>query len=304
MIQKFNLRDVYEIDKDKPYEDVIKALHSYVDFNIEDEGNIVISVTDKIPERAAEMANYYVQILNEISTELNITESRNNREFIEKRFLQAQNDILTVEDSLENFSKKYNVLAIEDQIKSAIGVAAEMKAKLEIAKLELEILKQNYGDNNPLVQQANLRVDELTKQLGNLRFGEDKNLKSSLNIFVPFEKVPETGTIYLRLMRNYEIQSKILEFIYPIYEQAKIEEQKDIPVVLVVDSAIPPEKKSSPKRSLIVLGAFLVSLFFSVGYVLIKESYSSLQTDQDRFKKVKIGIIDPLKSSLRFRKEK
>jgi tyrosine-protein kinase Etk/Wzc len=303
IIQKFNLRDVYEIDKAKPFEDVIKALSNNVDFNIEDEGNIVISVTDKIPERAAEMANYYIQILNEISTELSITESRNNREFIEKRFIQAQNDILAIEDSLENFSKKYNVLAIEDQIKAAIGVAAELKAKLEIAKLELEILIQNYGDNNPLVQQANLKVDELIKQLGNLRFGEDKNLKSSLNVFVPFEKVPETGILYIRLKRDYEIQSKILEFIYPIYEQAKIEEQKDIPVVLVVDSAIPPEKKSSPKRSLIVIGAFLVSLFFSVGYVLIKESYSSLQIDQDRFKKVKTGIIDPLKSSFRFRKK-
>jgi tyrosine-protein kinase Etk/Wzc len=301
MIQKFNLRDIYEIDKDKPYEDVIKALRGNVDFNIEDEGNIVISVTDKIPERAAEMANYYVQILNEISTELSITESRNNREFIEKRFIQAQNDILTIEDSLENFSKKYNVLAIEDQIKAAIGVAAEIKAKLEIAKLELEILTQNYGDNNPLVQQANLKVDELIKQLGSLRFGEDKNLKSSLNVFVPFEKVPETGILYIRLKRNYEIQNKILEFIYPIYEQAKIEEQKNIPVVLVVDNAIPPEKKSSPRRSLIVIGAFLISFFFSLAYALIKESYSSMQTDQDRFKKVKTGIIDPLKSSFRFR---
>ena len=93
VIKKFNLREVYEIDKDKPYEDVIKELESNVEFNIEDEGNIVISVTDEVPKRAAEMANYYVQILNEMSTELGVTESRNNREFIEKRFFQVQRDI-------------------------------------------------------------------------------------------------------------------------------------------------------------------------------------------------------------------
>jgi uncharacterized protein involved in exopolysaccharide biosynthesis len=303
VIKKFNLREVYNIDEDKPYEDVLKALGNYIDFSIEDEGNIVISVTDKIPERAAEMANYYVQILNEMSTELSITESRNNREFIEKRFIQAQNDILAIEDSMEIFSKKYNVLALEEQMKAAIEVAAATKAQLEIAKLERDILIRNYGEENPLVQQTKLKVDELTKQLTSLKFGEDKNLRSSLNIFVPFENIPETGVLYIRLMRNYEIQTKILEFIYPIYEQAKIEEQKDIPVVLVVDAAIPPEKKSSPKRSLIVIGAFLLSFFFSFGYALIKESFYSIQRDEERYKKIKVGIIDPLKASLKIKRK-
>ncbi|MBT8377873.1 MAG: hypothetical protein KJN64_01435 [Ignavibacteria bacterium] len=303
VIKEFNLREIYEIDEDKPYEDVIKALSNYVDFNIEDEGNIVISVTDEIPKRAAKMANYYVEILNEISTELNVTESRNNREFIEKRFIQAQNDILELEDSMEVFSKKYNVLAMEEQIKAAIEVAAEVKAQLEIAKLEREILIKNYGEANPLVQESNIKVNELTNQLSKIKFGEEKNLRSSFNIFVPFEKVPETGVMYIRLMRNYEIQTKILEFIYPIYEQAKIEEQKDIPVVLVVDEAVPPEKKSSPKRSLIVIGAFLISFFLSLGYALMKESYCALQTDEVRYKKIKTGIIDPLKSIFK-RKQK
>jgi uncharacterized protein involved in exopolysaccharide biosynthesis len=303
IIQKFNLREIYEIDEAKPYEDVIKALESLVDFNIAEEGNIVISVTDEVPQRAAEMANYYVEILNEISTELSVTESRNNREFIEKRFIQAQNDIIALEDSMEVFSRKYNVLEMEEQIKAAIEVAAKSKAELEMAKLEREILVRNYGENNPLVIQSNLKVNGLENQLANLKFGEDKNLKSSLNVFVPFEQVPETGVLYIRLMRNYEIQTKILEFIYPIYEQARIEEQKDIPVVLVVDKAKSPQKKSSPKRSLIVIGAFLISFFFSLGYILIKESYYSVQLDEERYRKIKSGIIDPLKSPFKSKKQ-
>jgi len=302
VIKKFNLREVYEIDKDKPYEDVIKELESNVDFNIEDEGNIVISVSDELPKRAAEMANYYVQIVNEMSVELGVTESRNNREFIEKRFFQAQRDIAALEDSLENFSRKYNVMALEEQMKAAIEVAAKVKAELEIAKLEQTILLRNYGEDNPIVKDAGLKVSELNNQLVNLKFGEDKNLKSSLNLFVPFEKVPETGVMYVRLMRDYEIQNKLLEFIYPIYEQARIEEQKDMPVVLVVDTAIPPQKKSSPKRVLIVIGAFLISFFFSLGYVLIKESYKTVQSDEERFSKIKKGIIDPLKFSFRSKK--
>lgn len=302
IIKKFNLREIYEIDKDKPFENVINELENNVEFNIEDEGNIIISVTDKSPKRAAEMSNYYVQILNELSTDLSMTEARNNRVFIEKRFIEVKTDIANLEDSLKSFSKEYNVLEMKEQMKAAITVAAELKAQVEVAKIEKDLLKNNLGDNHPLVQQAEIKVIELNKRLASMKFGEEKNIKSSLDLFIPFENVPEAGIRYIRLMREFEIQTKLLEFIYPIYEQARIEEQKDIPTVLVVDKAIPPEKKSSPKRSLIVIAAFLFSFFFSIGYVLIKESYSSLQKDEIRYKKIKVGIVEPLKASFRIKK--
>lgn len=303
-IKKFNLREVYEIDEDKPIEDVIKELDGYVTFNIEDEGNIVISVTDESPKRASEMANNYIQILNEISTNLGVTEARNNREFIERRFHQLQFDIANIEDSLKKFSIQYNVLEMKEQMKAAIESAAELQAKTEIAKIERDLLISKFGADNPLTLQAAMKAEELSKILLNMRFGEDKNLKSSLKLFIPFENVPEIGIKYIRLMRDFEIQTKVLEFIYPIYEQAKIEEQKDIPVVLVVDKAVPPQKKSSPKRALIVLAGFLLSFFFSIGYVLLKESFLTLQRDEIRYQKVREGIIEPLKAFFRFKKNK
>ncbi|MDR3625187.1 MAG: GNVR domain-containing protein, partial [Ignavibacteriaceae bacterium] len=116
-----------------------------------------------------------------------------------------------------------------------------------------------------------------------MNFGIDDKLKSSLNLFIPFEKIPETGIKYVRLTRDYEIQTKLMEFIYPIFEQAKIQEQEDIPAVLVVDKAVPPEKKSAPKRLLIVAVTFFLSFIFSVGYVIVKESYFSLMKDEDRY---------------------
>lgn len=304
VITKFDLRKIYGIPENKPYEDVLNELRNYVNFNIEDEGNLVVSVTDKDPKRAANIANYYVQILNRISTELGATESHNNRVFIEKRFFEVKSDIAKLEDSLEVFGKNYNVMAMEEQMKAAITFAAEIKAKLEMTRIERDILLRNYGADNPLVEQAEIKVRELNNQLTNLKFGEDKEIKSSLNLFVPFEKVPETGVLYVRLMRDYEIQNKLLEFIYPVYEQAKIEEQKDIPSVLVVDKAVPPQKKSSPKRMLIVIGAFILSFFFSLGFVLIKESYHTIQKDEERYNKIKREIIEPLKNIFKSRKIK
>jgi len=248
------------------------------------------------------MANYYTEILNSISTELSVSEARNNRKFIEKRFIQLETDIKNIEEKMKTFSKQYNVMEMDEQLKAAIRFAAELKAQTELAKMERDLLKINFGEDNPIVQQADLKVKELNNRLIDMKFGEDKNLKSNLNLFVPFENIPETGIQYIRLERDYEIQNKLLEFIYPLYEQAKIEEQKNIPVVLVLDKAIPAEKKSSPKRGIIVLAAFFSSLLFSICYVLFKESYRSIQTDEARYHKIQYEIITPLREIFKFKK--
>jgi len=298
VIKKFDLRRIYKIDKDKPYEDVITTLEENVDFNVEDEGNIVVSVNDNNAVRASRIANYYIQVLNNISLELSISEAKSNREFIEKRFLQLQSDILRIEDSLKVFSEKYHVFEIEEQSKAVITVAAELKAQVEIARLERDILSKRYGDENPLVQQANYKLAELKNQLSTMKNGENEN-NNSLDVFIPFKNIPEVGIQYLRLKRDYEIQTKIMEFLYPIYEQAKIEEQKNIPVVLVIDKAYPPEKKTSPKRTIIVIVAFVIALFFSIVYALLKNFIYNIKNDKIRYSRIENKIFRPLRTTFK-----
>jgi len=82
-------------------------------------------------------------------------------------------------------------------------------------------------------------------------------------VFTPFEKTPEIGMEYLRRFRNVEIQGRLLELLMPLYEQAKIEEQRNTPSLVVLDVAVPAEKASKPKRFILLvlatLGAFLVA---------------------------------------------
>jgi uncharacterized protein involved in exopolysaccharide biosynthesis len=292
VIDKFNLRKVYKIEKDKPIEAVIDELKNNVNFNVEDEGTVTINVSDKNPKRAADMANYYVEILNEISIELSTREAKNNREFIERRYNQVLVDIKDIEDSLKIFSQKFNIYGIEEQTKVAIKSAADLKAQVEAKQIELDIYKLNQEDTHPLIIQTKLQLEELQKKLKDLQ-SSDEITKSGF--FIPFKKIPEVGIKYVRLMRDYEVQTRLMEFILPIYEQAKIEEQKEIPVVLVLDKGMPAERKSAPKRAIIVLAAFLISLLLGVSYVLILESFQNLKNEETRYQTFRNGIIIPLK---------
>ena len=296
VIKKFNMREVYKIDKDKPFEDVISELGKNVKFNIEDEGNITISVTDKNPNRAAEMANYYVQILNEISVSLGTTEAKSNREFVEKRYEQVKADLVKAEENMKVFSKKYNIYSINEQTKAAIGAAAELKAQIALSEIELGVMLRSLGTNNPLIPGVKLKIEEMNKKLKSMKFGENSNsTDQQLNLFVPFTNLPEVGLQYIRYMREFEIQNKLLEFILPLYEQAKIEEQKNLPVALVLDKAIPAQKKSSPQRVIIVLASMLLSFFMSVIFALIINSLNEIKENKERYSKINNGIFQPLR---------
>ena len=64
-----------------------------------------------------------------------------------------------------------------------------------------------------------------------------------------------------------------MEFILPMYEQAKVQEQKSIPTIMVGDKAVAPELKYAPKKSFIILFIFFIALFLILPFVFVGEKY-------------------------------
>jgi tyrosine-protein kinase Etk/Wzc len=238
VVSRFDLIHVYDVP-DSSMEKAIKELESNTEFSEQIDENITIEVLDRDPARAAAMANYFVDVLNRLSIELGTREARTNREFIEKRLLQAQHDLASAEDSLKAYQETSGVIITPEQASSVSMVAAlyAMKAKKE---LEVAVAERSTTADNPMLQQLRTELDVMNRKLATM---------------------PQTGLQSFRLYRDVAIQQKIVEFLIPIHEQAKIDEQKDVPVLLVLDRAVVPEKKVRPQRLLIVTLAFFLSLF-------------------------------------------
>jgi uncharacterized protein involved in exopolysaccharide biosynthesis len=128
-----------------------------------------------------------------------------------------------------------------------------MKAKKEI---EIAILERTVSKDNPVLIQYKIEQNEIEKKVAG---------------------VPEAGISTLRLYREVMIQQKILEFVLPLLEQARVDEQKNIPVTLVLDRATVPEKKDRPKRSLIVGASALSALLLSILYIVVAEKLKHLK---------------------------
>lgn len=255
VVKKFDLIKVYDMG-DSSMENTIKELKNNTLFEVQEEDYITIDVFDKDPVRAAAMANYFVETLNNISIQLGTQEARNNREFIEKRLEKSKTDLRAAEDDLRKHQEQSGLMIAPEQSSAGVSTIAElygMKAKKEV---EIAILERGVTKNNEALQQLQIELSELDKKLATF---------------------PEAGIASYRLYRNVAIQQKIVEYLIPLYEQAKIEEQKDVPVILVLDRATPPEKKDKPKRSLIVLLVAVITVVFSISAVFLIEGWSKFK---------------------------
>ncbi|MGB2957375.1 MAG: Wzz/FepE/Etk N-terminal domain-containing protein [Bacteroidota bacterium] len=273
VIKEFDLVSVYEITQ-YPGERTVKKLLENVEITVEDEGYITISVYDEDPQRAAAMANFFVESLNRTNTEMKVLNAKGNREFIQNRYDENLIDLTAAEDSLKEFQKRFGIVAMPEQVEESIKATSEMAARAAMLEVELATLKRTQSSEHPLVRAAEIEIQELRRKLDQITQGtglEDGEMK----LLIPFAKVPDLGAEYLRRFRDVETQYRILQFLTPLYEQAKVEENRSTPSVLVLDRAYPAERKSRPKRMLIVLGAFFVALISSIAIVAIREKWRS-----------------------------
>lgn len=298
VIKKFDLRKEYEMENDF-YEKVVKEWQSNFELEMQDEGNLTISVYDKNPKKSAEIANYLVNQLNSINTNLSVTNAKANREFVEKRYLQNIQDINDLESRMKQFQEKYGVIAVPEQLEATVKSMSSIYVDLYKKEVELNVLKQTYGVENPLTQTAQIEMKELQKKINQLNSGTDDSQKD-VKLLIPFKQAPELGNEYLKIYRNLEIQYKILEFVQPLYEQAKVEEARNTPSVLVLDKAVPADKKAKPKISLYLLLSMVISLSVAILIVFIIEGGSRLRKiDSSRYDL----LVNVLKSDFKiFRK--
>ena len=130
VIDRFNLMEVYKAstryDAMKELEENITIALGKEDVTLE----IIVYDTDRI--RVAEMANYFVEMLDKIYLEMSTAEARSNRQFLEHRYRQNLTDLKNAEDSLKIFQKKTVIYSVPEQLKAGIEAAAEVQSQIAL----------------------------------------------------------------------------------------------------------------------------------------------------------------------------
>ncbi len=264
MLKKFDLKKHYN---QKYTELAIKKLDKNLIFEVGDEYQVEISMLDKDQDLVAEMTNYVVYYLDSLNIELSVSNARNNRQFMEGRVNAIVDSLELVSNQLADFMKEKGILSLEDQVSIGVQQAALLRSQIIQKEVEYEVALKSFNDNNAFVKQKQNELQSLEN-----KYSEFINNNSTANLIPKFSTVPDLKLQLVKLQRQVEYYSKLVEYLGPLYEQQKFEEAKNIPTLQVLDYAVRPELKAKPKRATIVILVFILSGLLSVSYVVIKES--------------------------------
>ena len=320
LIRQFDLRKVYG---SRLVMDARRKLDENTSISEDRKSGIIsISVTDHSPQRAAALANAYVDQLNSLVAELSTSSAHRERVFLEERLKVAKQDLDEASNQLAQFSSKNNTLDIQQEGKAMLDAAGTIAGELVATQSQLEGLRQIYTDNNSRVRSLNARVAELRRQLeklGGTQGNAQRNPQAPTLAkrqatnpppgqaadpptdtppgqavdpstaraggglpYPTLRSLPLLGAKYGDYYRRSKIQETVYELLTEQYELAKVQEAKETPSVKVLDPARIPEKKSFPPRLVIMFLGTFLVSALSVVWVVGSARWNEVDPQDPR----------------------
>jgi tyrosine-protein kinase Etk/Wzc len=266
MIQRFDLMKEYHekhmVDARKEFERRTTVVAGVKD------GLIRIALEDRDPKRAAELANGYVDEFRKLSASLAITEAARRRLFFEQQVQQAKDQLTEAEEAMTKTEQSTGVLQIDSQARSLVESAAILRAQVVAKQVQIEGMRSFATEGNPNLILAKQELAALQTQLQHVA-GSQSDTGSDINLSKG--RVTQSGMEYLRRFRDLKYQETVFELLAKEFEIAKLDEAREGSIIQVVDAAVPPDKKSSPHRLLIVIASIVFAFLAAVFWVWLRK---------------------------------
>lgn len=244
-------------------EDAVKKLEDDVlSVNNTKRGLIEIGVVFSDPYTATEIANEYINELQNFINTNSLSMGKRNRIFLEGQLEKTRNELANAEEELQFFQTKNKLISMESHAEITVKTVSNLKAEIVSREYQLGLLKNTTGLNTAEARRLLDEKLELEKQLAKLETGSNLKQNKSKNLST-LKDLSSLEVEYFRLKRNSLILEKVFELLTTQYEIAKIEEVRDQIAFQVIDKARVPEKKFKPKVILNTIIALFASLLLS-----------------------------------------
>jgi uncharacterized protein involved in exopolysaccharide biosynthesis len=261
VIEAEKLQSHYRISS---FQECLVYLNEQTRVTVTPEGIVELYFEDKDPAFAARIANRFVIELDSLNRRVKVAKAASDRKFVAERLAACAVDLDSARSRLSAFQTTHKALDLAKQRDLAIGAAVELKSKLALTEVALEVKGKILSPDNPEIVTLRNEAAELRRQIGGLEDGGGTGGYLGL----PLAQIPGLMIRYAELQAVVIQQEKVHELLTGLYEEARIKEQKDTPTIAVLETAYPPEIKYRPKRTIIVVvtaaGSLLAAIFLSL----------------------------------------
>ena len=255
MVERFQLQAEYH----KRYVSSARARWekmTSIDSGLKD-GLIRLSVTDRDPRRAAELANGWVEEYQRVTAKLALTEAAQRRMFFEREVNGERDELERAEDNLKDTEDRTGVLELDGQSRALIASAALLRAQVAAKQVEIRAMREFATSENPDMARAEQELSGMEGQLAAMDVDSDH---STGDLIAPKGKVTQTGLEFARALREEKFHEAMYELLTRQYEVARVDEARQGSIVQVVDPAIPPDRPGSHYRLWILLAGLVLAL--------------------------------------------
>ena len=249
VVKKLNLINYFNTDN------VYKAagqLEKHISVEVTKEGIIrftselttsffpIFANKDTVRNLTARISNTFIEGLDKINQDKLSSKAKKARVYIEGQIQKTRITLDSVENELMDFQKTNKAVSLPEQVNAAIDAAAKLKAEIMKTEVELGLLEPNLRKDNKALLALKNKLNNLQEQYNKMEMG-------SQDYLVAFKEVPELGKVLTNLLREVKIQNEVYTMLQQQYYKEKIQENKDLPTVEILDEAIPPLTASSPR---------------------------------------------------------
>lgn len=269
LIDRFKMLDE---SKGARRSDVQAALMNASQIRLERDGLISVTVDDTDPKRAAAIANAYPEELDKLSGTLALTEASSRRIFMERQLNQAKDSLLKAEMAARSAIEERGLAQVDAQGRTLVQTSASLRGRMAAKEVEIYAMRNFAAEQNPNLNKAQQELAALREQISKIEQGESNPMPRS---------VSDKGMKNVSLLRELRYQEALFEGLFRQVEAAKLDEARENSVVQVLDPATPPDRRSRPQRSLIVLMSMLAATIAAVVLIFLLEALRRARTSPD-----------------------
>ena len=260
--KQFHLEQVFHTRSE---EDAATRFALMVTLTATKEGLITVDVVDTNPQRAADIANGYIDQTRQFLRNLSLSEIEQRREFFEAQLAKTKDDLAQAEINFEKLQQTSGMISMDTQAKTLLETAATLRAQVTAKEVQLESLRSYSTESNAQVQIAESELSALRGQLAEVESHGQGGLTGK-----GISTMPESEVAFVRATRELKYQESLYEQLMKQFEASRLDEARDAPIIQVIEPARTPLRKFGPRRLRDIRIAFGVGLLLGMVIVFLR----------------------------------
>jgi tyrosine-protein kinase Etk/Wzc len=235
---------------------------------------IKVSAKTRSAELSARIANTAIDLLQQDLANRVLTSSGKSIVVLEQQVADQEKKVRDLQSKMEDYQRKNRLVAPATQSQQGLDLYRSLIQQKMTLEIQISSLQNALSADNPKLIQAQAQLAAIQKQIDNFE-------RTGGGVGPSISETPKALMEYANLQAELELATKIYGGLLTSLENLRLQNATDQVFVEVIDTAVPPEQKSEPSRSMICVVGTLAGGFLSLLLAFAREALQKLRADPE-----------------------